>query len=133
MTRRWAPNDRQRELAEYLAAGYSINRASQVMGIDYRTCWEWCQLSVMQAYIMEVRDRLMASQVPMFENIVALAQAIYLQGLTGERGPSDPALVLADRVLTNTLWKHAKPRAADRTESVGPGDRRAELPEGGAA
>lgn len=130
MTRRWAPTERMQELAEYLAAGYSINRATQVMGIDYKTGWNWVQRPEMQEYIVEVRDRLMASQVPMFENIVALAQAIYLQGLTGERGPSDPALVLADRVLSNTLWKHAKPRAADRTESLGPGSGNPELPEG---
>jgi phage terminase small subunit len=100
-------------VAEYLAAGYSLHRATVKLGMDYKTAWEWTRKPEFAAYVAEVRDKLVQAQRPLYENSISIAQAIITRRLTGELdADDDESVALAERLLLATLWRTAKPWAA---------------------
>lgn len=106
----WHPSAKQMEVAEYLAAGYSQNRTSQIVpGVHLRTIQRWWLIEQYRQYVGWLREELMAAQKPLFQSTVATAQALVHGALTGEYSAKDPHVQLATRVLENTLWKHIVP------------------------
>jgi len=108
----WAPSEQQREVAEYLAAGYSQKRTAALTKVGLRSInrW-WCEEPEFQEYVLGLRDVFMAGQRSLFQNSVMLAQSIYFKALTGDAESDDPAVELATRFLERTVWRN-----------VGPGD-----------
>lgn len=117
----WIPSAIQREVAEYLAAGYSQNRTSQlVQGITLRSIQRWwAEIPEFREYVAEVRAELMAAQRPMFESTVAIAQKLVLMGLTGECHPDDPRVQLARDLLARTVWRIVQPGYSAVAEPIG--------------
>lgn len=112
--------------AEYLAAGYSQWRTSQLMETDHKTVWRWTRDERFMAYVADLREKLVAAQRPLYEHSVSLAQQIVLRALTGE--DVDRAdYERAERLLLATLWRTARPSAAkgdDEPRQLGPGGER---------
>lgn len=107
----WTPSPQQQRAAEYLAAGYSQNRTAELIGSQQRTVWQWCQREDFAAHVAFVRQRLVEAQRPLYDNSVSIAQVIYTRALTGE-AVDDRDLALAIKLLEQTLWRTARPRAA---------------------
>lgn len=99
-------------MAEYLAAGYSQNRTSQIVeGVSLRTIQRWwADLPEFRWFVDERREALLADAAPLFDSTVIVAQRIHFGALTGEYNPGAPEVTLAREVLRETIWKHAKPR-----------------------
>ena len=110
-SRQWIPSASQREVAEYLAAGYSQNRTSQICeAAALRTIQKWwAEIPEFREYVAARREELMQAQRPMFESTVAVSQMLVLGALTGEYSPDDPAVELARDVLSRTVWRIVEP------------------------
>ena len=108
----WDFSDQQREVAEYLAAGYSQRRAAAITKVGLRTInrW-WCEEEEYPKYVEWLRIQFMNGQRSMFQSSVIVAQSIYFKALTGDADPDDPSVDLATRLLERTVWRN-----------VGPGD-----------
>ena len=101
----WAPSADEIKVAEYLAAGYSQNRTSQLTDIPQSTISDWWQRAEFQEYVVDRTVAFLESQQALLDSSIALAQAVYHQGLTGELSDGKSSTVdLAARLLERTVW-----------------------------
>lgn len=114
----WTPTALQFEVAEYLAVGYSQNRAAEIVStgkadgdqVSQQSISYWCrEIPEFTSLVAELRKEWLASQRGVFGKSVALAQLVYLKAMQGERTVSEREAELAYRLLDRTLWRHAVP------------------------
>ena len=126
-----ALNEKQLHAAEYLAAGYSQNRTSQIVGVEFRTINRWMNEKPGQAYrdyVLYRREELMREARPLYDSTLLISLRIHHGALTGEYSPTAPEVVLAREVLRETVWKLGKPGPVDKP--LGHAEDQQQLPPG---
>jgi hypothetical protein len=101
----WRPSEEQLRVIEYLASGHSQNRTAAITKIPQQTISDWYQGAEFQALVAQKTAEFIASRPSVLDQTEALAQLIWHQALAGERRRDDPAVELAERYLSATVWK----------------------------
>lgn len=101
----WEPTDAQLRVANYLAAGYTQQRAATACKVPLRTLGDWLHDTPMRELVHDLQAELRDTQEPQFQKTMDLAQRVVLQALAGECAADDPVVLLAERVLARTLHR----------------------------
>lgn len=107
----WAPSDTQREVAEYLAAGYSQNRTAQICKVvDLRTIQRWWAEHdedgryPYREFVNRWKQEILANANPKFASLVDKCQEIQLRVADGNLDPNSGLAIWAERQLSRTLY-----------------------------
>lgn len=101
----WEPTDQQLQVARYIAAGYTQQRAADAVGVGLRTVGRWMAETPLPDLVADIREEIRDTQEPQFQKTIDLAQQIVIGALSGEYRADDPRVLLAERVLARTLHR----------------------------
>ncbi len=106
-TQPWEPTATELRVAEYVAAGWTLQRSAQGAKVPMATVQKWLEFEDFRQLVTDIRADIAARQRPLFDKQIDLAQQLIVDALSGNRRADSPDVLLAERVLARTLYRLA--------------------------